>query len=473
MKILLANPPTEDNKLFIREGRCNQEQGAWTTLWPPVTLATAGAVLEVQGHDVDISDCPAQGISHDAFLEKIRSSRYDAVAWATATPSIRSDLKLSEKIKAFAPSIKTAVFGTHVTALAEECLKTAPAIDYIIRNEPEETLAELMTALAGKTDPREVCGISFRNSSGEICHNPDRPYMADLDTLPFPAWHLLDLERYKFPLKNKPFTIISPTRGCPYPCIFCTAQTYYGQKLRKKSISKIIEEIKYIIERFNITHFLFWADTFTADREYVMEFCQSVLEENLNIVWACNSRVDTVDFDLLKKMADSGCWMISYGIESGDQDVLDRVKKKITVDQSKHAVLWAKQSGILVTGHFILGLPGDSEASLKKTITFSASLDLDFVQFYSASPFPGSLLYEMACENKWLAGSAFEEFRQDNAVMNLPGLSCETINAYRKKAYRRFYLRPGQIYRVLKMMGHGNVKNAIKDGISFIKWSLT
>jgi radical SAM superfamily enzyme YgiQ (UPF0313 family) len=143
------------------------------------------------------------------------------------------------------------------------------------------------------------------------------------------------------------------------------------------------------------------------------------------------------------------------------------------VDQSKHAVSWAKHYGILVTGHFILGLPGDSVASLKKTIAFAASLDLDFVQFYSASPFPGSLLYKMAHENKWLPESPFEEFRQDNAVMNLPGLSCETVNKYRKKAYRRFYLRPGQIYRVLKMMGRGNVKNAIKDGISFIKWSLT
>ncbi len=470
MKILLANPPTRDNKLFIREGRCNQEQGAWTTLWPPVSLATAGAVLENQGHSVDIIDCPAQGVDYSTFLGKIASRKYEFACWSTATPSISSDLSLSEKIKTIDPDLKTAVFGTHVTELTDDCFQKAPCLDFIIRNEPEETLSDLAACLAGKKEPSVVFGLSFRQGE-KIIHNPVRPYIGNLDLLPFPAWHLMDLDCYRLPLSRQKFLIISPIRGCPYPCTFCTARTYYGAKIRKKSVGRVMDEINYIVNRFGVRNFLIWADTFTADRDYVGAFCESIVRQGLAVSWACNSRVDTVDDALLKQMASAGCWMISYGIESGDPHVLKTVKKNITLNQAHEAVSMAKKNGISVAGHFILGLPGDSTESINKTIAFARSLNLDFAQFYCATPFPGSPLFQTAKDNQWIKNLNFESFRQDNAVMALPGLVPETVNRLRKKAYRSFYMSPKNLLNITMRIHTGSIKDMIQSGLKFLKWS--
>jgi len=474
MKILLLNPPTSDNKAFIREGRCNQEQGVWATLWPPITLATVGAILENKSHDLEILDCAALGISRQDLLNRICEGDYELIVWSTATPSIESDLTLADEIKRINRGIKTAVFGTHVTALAEECLRETEGLDFIVRNEPEESLSALAEDLEkGENDSciGSIEGISYKNGDGKVLHNSSRPFIHELDNLPFPAWHLLALEKYRLPLIGENFLILSPVRGCPYSCTFCTAQTYYGKRLRRRSVPKMMDEIKYAMGQFNINQFFIWADTFTADRDYVFQFCLAVQQTGLKISWTCNSRVDTVDQALLDAMASAGCWMISYGIESGNQAVLDRSKKKTTLVQSRNAVQMAKRAGIKVVAHFVLGLPGESKKTLKETIDLALSLDVDLAQFYCATPFPGSSLYELARLRGWIEGRNFEEFRQDNAVMNLPCLTPAMVNYYRKKAFRRFYLRPHRLFQMLKLMRASGLKQSIKRGLRFMKWA--
>jgi anaerobic magnesium-protoporphyrin IX monomethyl ester cyclase len=470
MNILLLNPPTFDNKAFIREGRCNQEQGVWTTLWPPITLATAASMLEQEGHKVEVQDCAARQVHLSTLLSRIRKGTYALIVWSTATPSIESDLALAKEIKRIDSGITTAVFGTHVTALAGECLEKTEGLDFVVRNEPEESIVAVAESLQNRTPLRDISGISYKDSDGRVMHNPQRPFVRDLDSLPIPAWHLLDLDRYRLPLKGDKFLILSPVRGCPYLCNFCTAQTYYGKKLRKKSVPKVMEEIEYIIDRFGISQFFVWADTFTADRGYVMEFCQAVKDRKLEIGWTCNSRVDTVDGTLLETMARAGCWMISYGIESGNQEILDQVKKKITLRQCRTAVRMAKAAGIKVAGHFVLGFPGETEEILEETLAFALSLDMDMAQFYCAVPFPGSSLFEMARAQGWIEGRRFDEFRQDNAVMNLPGLSPSTVNDYRKRAFRRFYLRPRPFLQMLNLINMRSIGETIRGGARFVKW---
>jgi len=470
MKTILLNPPTIEGTAFIREGRCTQEQGVWTTLWPPISLATAGAMLEEKGHEVEILDCAAQAISMDSLLEVIRRGGYRLVVLSTATPSIRSDLALANVIKSIDSNIKTAVFGTHVTALAEESLKETQGLDFVVRNEPEESIVALAEGLENTVPFKEIGGISYKGSDGRVMHNPRRPFIRDLDSLPIPAWHLLDLERYRLPLRGDKFVILSPVRGCPYQCTFCTAQTYYGKRLRRKSVSRVMEEMEYIIHRFGISQFFIWADTFTADQDYVVEFCQGIKDKDLKIGWTCNSRVDTVNRTLLGAMAKAGCWMISYGIESANQAVLNQVKKRITVEQCRGAVRVAKEAGIKVAGHFVLGLPGESEATLKETLAFALTLDIDMAQFYCAVPFPGSSLFKLAKAQGWIEGRSFDEFRQDNAVMNLPGLSSSTVNDYRKKAFSRFYLRPSRFLQMLNMIKMGSMGETIRGGVQFLKW---
>ncbi len=440
-------------------------------MWPPVTLATAGAMLEADGHAVEILDCAAQGISLRALLKRIEERPYGLVVWSAATPSIKSDLALADRIKRIDSNIKTAALGTHVTALAGECLEETRGLDLVIRNEPEKTLKALAKALANGTGPEEIIGISYRGTDGEIFHNPPRPFIKDLDSLPFPAWHLLDLERYRLPLIGEEFLILAPIRGCPYPCTFCTAQTYYGRRPRKKSVSRVIDEIEYIIDRFGIDQFFIWADTFTADPGYVMNFCEAVRARGLEIGWTCNSRVDTIESDLLEAMAEAGCWMISYGIESGSQAILDRARKGITPEQSRNAVKMAREAGIRVAGHFVLGLPGEDKETLKETIDLALALDMEMAQFYCAAPFPGSTLFELARTQGWIDGKGFEEFRQDNAVMDLPGLPASVVNEQRKEAFRRFYMRPDRFLKMLRLMNPRRIGASIREAIRFFGWT--
>ena len=473
MEILLLNPPTPDQRAFIREGRCNQEQGVWATQWPPITLATAGAMLETQGHTVTILDCAAQAITRADLLARIRATPYALIAWATATPSISSDLALADEIKALRQNTFTAVLGTHVTALADACLRKTPGLDVVIRHEPEATLVDLAAALRDHGDLTGVAGISVKTPAGQIVHAPERPFISDLDSLPFPAWHLVDLECYKLPLLGERFVILLPLRGCPYACTFCTAQTYYGRRLRRRSVPRMMEEIAFIIRRFGIRHFFIWADTFTVDRAYVMEFCEELRHQGLAIRWTCNSRVDTVDQEMLYAMAQAGCWMISYGIESGNQGVLDAIQKKITLQQSHEAVKMAKQAGLQVAGHFVLGFPGETEKTMHETITFAAALDVDIAQFYCATPFPGSELYTRAVQQGWITRQAFEEFCQDRAVLQLPTLPPATVNAYRRRGFLTFYLHPKRIWRILHLVRSGGLREVISGSWRFVKWMVS
>jgi anaerobic magnesium-protoporphyrin IX monomethyl ester cyclase len=471
MRILLLNPPCSDNRSFIREGRCNQEQGAWSTQWPPISLAFIGAVLEKEGHNVEIIDCAVQPITRKKTLAYIEKEAFNFVIWSTGTPTIDDDLFFATEIKAIQPDSITVVFGTHVSALTEKCLSSTKGLDVIIRNEPEETIEFLVRNLSQKNNIQNIDGISYKDKAGNIIHNPARKFVSNLDEFPFPAWHLIDLDMYRLPLSGNRFVIVAPIRGCPYLCNFCTSQTYYGRKLRKRSISVVLNEIEYCIRKFQINEFFIWADTFTADKKYVLEFCKQLKERSLNINWTCNSRIDTVDLNMLNQMAEAGCWMISYGFESGNQAILDSINKNILIDQFETAVNYTCQAGIKISGHFILGLPGETENTIQETLKLALKLDIDIAQFYSAVPFPGSKLYQVAESQGWITNQKFTDFRQDNAVMDLPTVSPKRVEYYRKIAYRKFYFRPIIVWKLLKLLKLSQVVNTMFKIIQFWRWS--
>ncbi len=471
MKVLLCNPPALDDKKFIREGRCTQEQGVWATLWPPISLATIGAVLEEDGHEVRIIDCAAQEIGWEELEQRIDDFLPQVVIWSTGTPSIRSDLEVASFIKKCNENISTTVFGTHVTALDTQCMKAFSALDFIIRNEPEITSRELVNSLKEGRAVDDVAGLTWRNRDGEIVSNPHRPFIEDLDSLPLPAWHLVNLDCYRLPLKGKRFLMISPLRGCPFNCSFCTCHTYYGKKLRKRSIESVLGEIEYGITQFGIRDFFIWAETFVVDKEYVRKLCEAIIERGITIAWTSNSRIDTVDEQLLRIMAKAGCWMISYGIESGSQKVLDESEKGTRVEHAYTAVRYAREAGIRTVGHFILGLPGETEESMVQTIEFAKRLGLDLAQFYCAVPFPGSRLYERALEAGWIRKSDFGQFKQDYALMELPTVSSQVVNQYRALAYRKFYFNLKSAYKTLKLINLKDVRKALHAARDFLGWS--
>jgi len=452
---------------YTREGRCTQEAGVWATQWPPVSLATIAALLEKDGHEVMVMDFPAVGLNAASLKKIIRRNQPDFAIWNTATPTLKSDLSLGRMIKDMIPETTTGVMGTHVSALPEETLNL-PFIDMVIRREPEQPIRNLCRVKSRVWASIE--GISYRDpEGGDIRHNPDAEFLRP-EKIPFPAWHHLDIRPYRLPLKGKPFLIVAPVRGCPYPCNFCTAPVYYGKRLRKRPVKQVVNEIKDNIAMYGVRDFFIWADTFTADRAYVERLCREIITRRLTISWACNSRVDTVDREMLALMKEAGLWMISFGLESGNNEILKKIGKSITAEQSRTAVSTAHKMGIKTSGHFVFGFPGETEATMKQTLTLALDLPLDIAQFYTAAPFPGTGIYQEAITEGWLkAGSTYS---QSNTVMDLPGLPAIKVEAFRRYAYKRFYMRTGPLLNLLSMVRPSIIKNISINLIRFFRWTL-
>jgi len=434
------------------------------TQWPPVSLATSAALLLTGGFQVEVTDFPATGLGFDDLVKTLEKTRPAVAAWSTATPTIESDLSIGPLVKSVSPQTLTAVLGTHVTAHPEMALDH-PGIDTVIRKEPERIIYNLCAGLKEGRD--NIPGISYRDAAGAVVHNPDQPFMPP-EEIPFPAWHLLDLAPYRLPLKGSPFLIVAPIRGCPFPCSFCTARIYYGKRLRKRPAAQVAEEIARNRALHGVEDFFIWADTFTADRRYVIEFCRELLKKNLNISWTCNSRVDTIDREMLLLMKRAGLWMISFGIESADADILKKCGKGISADQSRRAVALAHEAGVRTSGHFMFGLPGETAASMRRTLDFALELPLDVAQFYATAPFPGTRLHREALEKGWIKRTASS---QNQAAMELPGLSAEAVDRFRQYAYRRFYMRPKTWRNLLGMLEPAAVLHLVKSTARFTRWA--
>ena len=465
-KVFLFNPPAPQGRGFTREGRCTQEAGVWATQWPPVSLATTAALLEKDGHTVKVLDFPALGFTVTTLKRIIRRHQPGFSIWSTGTPTLNFDLRIARMIKDVAPETITGVMGTHVSVHSEKILLD-PSIDVVIRREPEQTIRNLCLHDDGKWD--FIKGISYKNrKKGEIHHNPDSDFL-DPEDIPFPAWHYLDINHYRLPLKGRPFLIVAPIRGCPYPCSFCTAPIYYGKKLRKRPIPLVVDEIEYNVARFGVRDFFIWADTFTADKEYVRRFCREITGRGLNIFWTCNSRVDTVDREMLGLMKRAGLWMVSFGLESGNNEILRAIGKNITADQSRETISMAHELGVKTSGLFIFGLPGETEKTLQQTLAFALGLPLDIAQFYAAAPFPGTVLYDQALNKGWLRKNS--TFSQSHAVMDLPGLPARRVDSFRRYAYRKFYMRPGTLLNLFSMLEPAAAKNIFVNLKHFFQWA--
>lgn len=424
-----------------------QRAGAWTAVWAPISLATIAAVLRRDQVECRLDDCIIERIGEHDLLERARAFCPDLFVINTATPSIVSDLQLADRLKREFPRALILAIGIHVSALSEDSLKMSAGLDAVARGEPELTVREAAAAWREGKTLDGIPGLSFKDRDG-IRHNPDRE-PSDLDSLPSPAWDLVRRELYRLPFTNRPFLLIGTSRGCPYHCRFCADPAYYGHRLRTRSPSRIVGELREARDHFGTRDFLFWSESFTLKREWSREALEAIIGAELGVRFVVNSRSDHVDPGLLRLLKKAGCWMIGFGLESGDQGLLDLMDKKITVEQNRQAVLWAKEAGLQVTAHLTLGFPGETRASALKTIELACSLPLDFAQFYTVVPFPGSPLYNEAREQGWLQESAWERFEQNFALLSTPELSRDELAGLRRLAYRRFYLNPARAFRVL------------------------
>ncbi|MCX6639828.1 MAG: radical SAM protein [bacterium] len=470
MKVHLINPPSPGEFGFTREGRCMQKEGVWTTTWPPISLTQTAAVLRQRGHQVQVNDCSVEAVDTEKLKAILRQSAPGLVVMNSTTPSLNFDMTIPPVIKAILPGTKVAAFGIHVGTLPEDCFKMTEALDYIIRGEPELTIADLADSLDQGADPSSVAGLSLRQD-GVVINAPDRTFLKNIDDFPYPAWDLINLDNYRLPFSGRRFLMVTTARGCPYGCVYCVAQSYYGRKIRMRKVDRIADELEHLRDRYGVNDFFFWSESFTIIKTAIKELCREILHRNLNVRWVCNSRVDNIDLELLKLMKEAGCWMISYGIESGEQAILDGIKKNITIAQIQNAIELTRQVGFQIAGHFVLGLPGETLDSLKKTYDFACNLDLDYAQFYCASPWPGSEFYHMAKKSGWLASTDWSQYEQDRSVTNYPGLSAQQITQFRDWAARKYYLRPKIMWRTItRLKSPGEIKNFIGMLRAFLTW---
>jgi radical SAM superfamily enzyme YgiQ (UPF0313 family) len=343
------------------------------------------------------------------------------------------------------------VIGNHATSLPEEVLN-ASALDSVIRREPELTAQDLVDAVEHERPLEDVLGITFKSQVGAIITNEERPFNENLDDLPFAARHLLDNAKYTLPVINEPYTLIITSRGCPYSCIYCTAYQYYGKKVRLRSAENVVDEMQECLEKHGLRNFTMWSDTFNQNRKFVMEVCGEIKKRGLEkkIRWMANSRVDHVDPEVLKEMRSSGCIGVSYGVESGVEEILKNMKKGATAEQARIAVKQTKEAGIEVLTHIIFGLPGETMETIKETIKYVKELDPDYAQFYCAIPFPKTELEEMGKKNGWITTEDYAKYELNQPILHLPTLSVEDLQKARDMAYRQFYLRPSYVFKRLK-----------------------
>lgn len=469
MKVLLVNPPAADGVQMVREGRCMQRRSAWGAVWPPISLATIAAVLELKGYECRLCDCIVENIELESLAKIAREFQPRMVIVNTATGSIKSDLMTVDRLKAVAPESKIFVIGIHPTALPEETIEMSRGLDGVIRGEPESAALALAELIRFNKDWKKAPGVSFKE--GLLFYNTTAPAPLDLDSLPFPAWHLIRRELYRMPLLGEPFLMVGVSRGCPYNCEFCADATYYGKKLRLKSPAKIVKEIDWCKTKFGIRDFLFWAESSTQKPEWTSELCDAIIASGLKIRFVINSRPDHVNPALLAKLKLAGCWMVGYGLESGSEDMLKLMGKSLSVKDNRNAVRWAHEAGLAVTGHFVLGFPGETRETVARTLKFALQEPVDFAQFYCAVPFPGSRLYERAKKEALLVTNDWSRFEQNFCILSTPSLPAEELSRLRDEAYRKFYFSPAKLAGFLKLAWRlGSLKNLRELSKEFREW---
>ena len=504
--ILLVNPPTPDGGIWIRSQHRVGRRSRENMVWPQVSLAQMAAILMPE-YSVDIIDANATRMGWAEFERLLEEKRPNYYLTQVTAPTLRNDMYGVFLAKAL--GAKTMAFGTHVTPMTLETMRSFPALDFVIRGEPEMTLRDLLDRLEDRSPSNPgvskmlgetsylqsrrrgaekmidvfpvgdeispsaaILGLAWRNGE-EIVINPDRPFIPDLDDLPIPRHDLLPIDEQRMPMIKGPFTFIVTSRGCPAGCTYCIKHVTYQNTVRVRSAGNIMAELK-TLSVLGVRNIHMYADLFTVNREHVVTLCQAIIDDGLDIRWTCNSRVDYVDEEMLRLMGQAGCWLISWGIESANEKILKRARKGYKKEQALLALQWAREAGIKNWGYFIIGLPGETEESIRETINYAKELPLDIALFHIAAPYPGTPFFYDVIDNNWFRpGTKWEEVDMDQStVLDYDNLTAEQLEYWQKRATREWSLRPGPIWTFARGLNSWQgFKSAVNVGWQMLQFS--
>ena len=428
----------------------NRTDRVLSVLHPP--NAACARIMEKAGCEVQIVDSPVENLDLDQVMERVAMFKPDWVGVAALTSLAEKTKVLCRTIRAKYPHIKIFVGGPHPTVRPEEVSEETGA-DVVITDEAENVILDMVKDFDSFAAKKIVHAGKVKN----------------MDDLPMPARHLIDLKKYTALPNNYKVTPNSihvvTSRGCPYPCTFCFDA---NSGHRQRSVPHVLAELKMLKEKYGAREIAFWDDTFTVNRKWVMEFCDAMIREKMGLAWGCYSRLNLVDKELLAKMKEAGCWTLFFGIESGNQELLDNIKKLMTVEQMTEKVRLVQSFGIEIRGSFMVGMPGETPEMGRKTIQYAIDLNPDYAQFSLTTPYPGTGLY--AEVEKWgVLNESYNDFHGWSPVFVPKGYKdAEEVRAMQKEAFKRFYFRPKYILtKMLKIRSMADIKKYMK-GFRFV-----
>lgn len=439
--ILLIYPPSP---IMNREDRCQQPTDDLIVIppLPPLDLMYMASISREAGYIPHIKDYSLSDSGYLDLVSDIKLIKPKYVVINVASTTLENDLSILKTIKDLDKNTRIIAKGAHFIFKDIETCKKYEDLDIVIRGEVELTLKEIL-----ENKPyNEILGITYRDKEN-ILRNENRPFIENLDILPYPARDLIDNTKYKRPDTGEIQGVIKVSRGCPYHCFFCLATPVSGSKVRMRSPKNILGEIKECYEKYEIKNFIFWSDIFNIDNNWVCELCNEIIDSGLKITFSTNTRADSADFETAKLMKKAGCSLVSIGIESGVQEILDNIGKKITKEQIKKTVKMFKKLGIKVYGYYVLGLPWESYDTYRETIEFAKSLNTEFVSFYTAAALVGSRFYDFVIEHK-LGDLDFNKPYYYPSVKTFYLSKDEVFNLH-KKALREYYGRFSYIVMML------------------------
>ncbi len=440
---------------------------------PPLGILYVAAYLKKNTqHQIKILDLQLEDKNEDELREYLLEEKPDIIGITAITFMMIDTIKLIKLISKILPDVKIILGGPHVNIYPQETLEI-PGVDFIVLGEGELPALDLINHINDKEKLKTIKGLVFKDN-GQIINTGPRELLQDLDQLPHPARELTNYKKYYSTISTaNPTTSMFTSRGCPYKCIFCD-RPHLGKHFRARSASNVVDEIEKI-KNLGIKEIFIYDDTFTIDRQRVIDICNEILKRGIKINWDVRARVNTVDEELLKLMRKAGCTRIHYGVESGVDRILKNLRKGITVEMAKKAFQATKKTGIEAAAYFMIGCPGEKLEDIKQSIKLAKELKPDYVHFSVLTPFPATEIYFIGLQNGLIKKDVWREFAKYPNENFTPPAWEENFNRQElinllKKAYRLFYLRPSYIFnRLTKLRSFDDFLNKARIGLKMLK----
>ena len=447
MKVLLIQPAEVAYKSYnIITNLTNFSYRFIRSKTPPIGIAYLASTIEKAGHTVKIIDSTVMNYRLRHIKREIKRFNPDVVGVTAMTTFIYDALEVLKLVKKLNPNCLTVLGGPHPTVQTKEILNEVDFVDVIVRGEGEKTLLELIE----KSNFEKIDGISYKENN-KIIENKNRELIKDLDSIPFPAYHLLPMHKYQIKLADigvlggldllgHPYGAIVTSRGCPFNCNFCAARAIWGNNWRGRSPENIVEELKLLREEYGIRKISFMDDLFTVDKKRVIKTCELIKKEDLDISWFCLSRVDSFNKEIAESLKSAGCFRVWFGIESGTQETLNLLNKTFKLEDSKKAVKITKDAGLDAAGFFMIGIPGETKEMMEKTIAFANKLHLSTSIINLFIPYPGTKFYEIADQQNLILSKDWSKYHTNKSLMKIPGFTAHQLEKMWKKAHLSFNL---------------------------------